>query len=147
MYGNEGGVVAFLKIDHELTEPTGPLEFDSDRLANLVGDLRLFVGGEVIYRDRDFPLAELAAQLESWTERVQVANESFAFGPLLPGLPVLFRILHGQGGWSVTSVQQELPSAVVYDLAHVLEEVRSFICRLEKEVDERHGFSVLGLRR
>jgi hypothetical protein len=123
------------------------LEHDVDRVRHVVGDLRIFAGGEAIYRDVSFPLIELALALATWAESVRDSGGSFGFAPS-QGLPgqILFRILPGSGGWNVVSIQQELPGPTVLTLDRVLEEVWHFVHEIDRDVREAHGFGVLELR-
>jgi hypothetical protein len=138
--------VEFLAFQFELGEPTGPLEQREDYLRHIVADFRVFAGTEVIYRDVDFPVLELALALAGWAEAAPVSGEEFSFESRLSALPGLIKILHGVQGWSVRSIQQELPSSVVFPLAQIVDVVEEFIAALDERVLEAHGCRVLALR-
>ncbi len=113
----------------------------------MVAEFRLFVGGELLYRDVEFPVIELALALSDWAERVSHTGEPFAFGGRSSTLRSLFEVRRGMQGWYLTSVQQDLPSSCVFQLEQVLEAARDFIVELERQVLAEHGFSPLGMRR
>ena len=145
-----GDEMDFLTFEFELSEPIGPvepIEENPDLLLNVVADFRLFVGHNVIYRDVNFPVAELALALAAWAERVSNTGESFSFDSRSSALRSLIQILRGAQGWSLTSIQEELPSPCVFPLEQILDAVQSFLGQVESRVDEAYGFSVLALRR
>lgn len=116
-------------------------------MRNVGGDLRIFAGGEEVYRDVAFPLVELALSLSAWAESVRDTGGSFGYAPSEgPSGQMLFRILPGSGGWNVVTVQQELPGSTVFTLDRILEEVWRFVHELDRDVSEAHGFGVLELR-
>jgi hypothetical protein len=134
----------FLVFDFELTDPIGPIDEDADRILNVVADFRLFVGGEVLYRDADFPVIELARALETWCEHAPDTGVGFAFeSRSTVQRYALFRILHGARGWSFSSVQQELPSSVIFALDDVLAAVHEFVARVARSVQSAYGLTAL----
>lgn len=142
----EVGTADFLSFDFALSGPAGPIEEEADRVRDVVADFRLFVGSELIYRDVDFPVVELALALAGWAERVVHTGEPFSFDSRPPLLQSLFSIRRGMQGWHLTSIQRELPSSAVFPLERVLESVREFMVELERRVLAECGFSVRGMR-
>jgi len=133
----------FLSFDFELSEPIGPTVSDEDRVDNVVAQFRLFVGVEILYRDVDFPVVELALALRDWLEHVEWSRATFSFDSRSSVLRGLFQIFPGVQGWHLTSIQQDLPSSSVFTLEQVETEVRRFIDAAEAAVFERFGFSLL----
>jgi hypothetical protein len=72
------------------------------------GDLELRVGSELVLRETDFPLSQLANDLKSWAASVtdQTPNTYVLRVPGRPDLLGAFRIEPRQVGWQFTSVRE-----------------------------------------
>jgi hypothetical protein len=122
----------FLAFEFELTERVGADDDgDEDRLTGLLAELRLFAGPVLVYRDRDFPVVDLALALSQWLGHVEQTGAPFVYGRRSAALPALFELFRGAEGWHVRSIQQDFASPAVFTLPQVVAEASRLIADVE----------------
>jgi hypothetical protein len=125
-------VLDFLAFEFELPERVGAGDAgDVDRPAGLLAELRLFAGSALVYRDRDFPVVDLALALSKWLEHVEQTGAPFGYGRPSAALPALFEFFRGAEGWHVRSIQQEFASPAVFTLEQVVAEASRFVAAVQ----------------
>ena len=99
------------------------------------GDLEVRVGSDLVLRESEFPLGQLANGLESWAASVtdQTPNTYILTVPNRPDLLGAFRIEPRPAGWQFTSVR-ELARHAPISLETWLESIDAFRRRLASDV-------------
>ncbi len=128
----------FLAFEFELNDPSDGAEPGAGLEQGPLADFRIFAGGEIIYRDSDFPIVSLVDALSEWLARVETTQEAFVFdgatrggsGTINAVLPALFRIMKGSQGWGLTSIQLDLASSAIFTLDQVIGAVTQLIAHV-----------------
>ena len=124
----------------QLTPPEGPLETDRHRLLNVVADFKLVVGQRIIFSEANFPIIELAIQLDRWLGSVTESHTEFVYTSLESGIIGIIRVAPGVEGWHVGSVFAEFADSTPFPLEEVVTAARSYITAVEEAVLAEYGF-------
>ncbi len=129
-----------LSLQFQLTTPNGPLETYWNRLLNVVADFQLVVERRIIFSEEEFPIVELAVQLEAWLERLRDETPEFVYTSIESEIPGLIRFSPGFEGWHVSAAFAEFADATSFNLSEVAAAVRSYIEVVDETVFSEYGF-------
>jgi len=129
-----------LSLQFQLTTPDGPLETYWNRLLNVVADFQLVVGRRMIFSEEEFPIVELAVQLDAWLERLSDETPEFVYTSSESQIPGLIRFSPGSEGWHVSAAFAEFADATSFNLSEVATAVRSYVAAVDETVSSEYGF-------
>ena len=124
----------------QLTPPDGPLDSDWDRLLNVVADFRLVVGNRILFSEANFPIIELAKQLDRWLASVAQSPSAFVYSSLESNVAGIIRIAPGVQGWHISSAFAEFADSTPFSLAEIVAAARSYVTEVEQSVLSEYGF-------
>ena len=129
-----------LSLQFQLTSPDGPLETYWNRLLNVAADFQLVVERRIIFSEEEFPIVELAVQLEAWLERLRDETPEFVYTSIESEIPGLIRFSPGFEGWHVSAAFAEFADATSFNLSEVAAAVRSYVEVVDETVFSEYGF-------
>lgn len=110
-----------------------------DLLLGVCADLALQTEGRLLYSEPDFPVTELAVQLNAWAAGGPESGEDFEFSSMESDESGLVWFRRSGAGYRVGSLYQEFPAMAVHAPAAVRSTIERFVTdlrnRTRRELD------------
>lgn len=116
------------------------LEHPADVFIGVTADLSILTDSGPIYSEPDFPVVELAVELNAWVEDMDGSN--FELHSMETPEPGWVWIRQSGNGWRVGSIHQEHDDPVDHDLEEVRSAIHRFLSHLEFDLAQRFNLSL-----
>jgi hypothetical protein len=129
-----------MKLEFDNVHFDGKILTKWDVILRIVGDIRVHVGGQVVYREVEFCLVEFAVALGNWFVVATDMGPDFIYTSIESETEGLIRFTRvGLGSWRVSAADQEQEALVLFATEELknaaIAYIRDLRCHLQPEFD------------
>ena len=106
----------------------------------------LDAAGRIQFSETQFPVVELALQLERWLGHVAEVPSEFVYTSLESEIPGIIRISSGQQGWHFSSAFSEFADGTSFTLEQVVAATEAYLKAVGDVLFAEYGFRLSDLK-